>query len=123
MSIETTCPICSAEYDLRHDGCPACTIMVEMRSKLQPHKTWSEPGYLPFEMHGEQFAVTRNVAALDSPIRWRVSHVKTGAAIPSSDGETHAEAKANGIASLTKVGPEKFQQALSRLREHIACSG
>jgi len=122
MSVETVCKKCGEEYDMRHGACPVCQppVTVKMRSAHYPFNTWDEAGWLPFEMHGEQFAVTRIPCALDSPIRWRVSHVATGVALPSTASETQEEAKTKGIDALTNAGPEKFKTALDRVRETIA---
>jgi hypothetical protein len=92
-----------------------------MRSAHPPYKTWKELGHGPFEIHGEQFAVTRNVGALDSPMKWRVSHVATGVAIPQTEGETMEIARDAGVGVLSQVGPEKFHAALARARRLIAC--
>lgn len=101
--------------------CDPADILVEMRSGREPHKTWRELGHLPFEMHGEKFAVTRNVAALNKHQAWRVSHVATGAAIPHSIGATKEEARDAGMKSVVDIGDEKFHAALGRLRNIIAC--
>lgn len=95
-------------------------VVIEMRSAHPPYKTWREIGHLPFEFYGERFAVTRNVNALDSPYKFRVSHIATGIAIPQSDGETKIEAKAAGLAALAKVSEKKFKAALAKARVAIA---
>lgn len=120
MSIGTLCPNCGEEYDLRRKCCPVCTINVEMRSAHPPHKTWSEPGYLPFEMFGERFAVTRHPSNLDGPEPWRVSHVATGVAIPNTGAKSHTEARDLARLFLGDVGEKKFKDGLARLRAHLS---
>jgi ribosomal protein L37E len=121
MSIETVCKKCGEEYDVRHGACPVCEppITVKMRTAHYPFNTWDEAGWLPFEMHGERFAVTRIPCALDSPIRWRVSHVGTGVALPDTDSARQEEAKAKAIEVLTKQGAEKLKAALDLARRII----
>lgn len=121
MSIETVCPQCGAEYDTRHDRCPACTVHVECREKTPPYKTWAAVGYLPFEMYGERFAVTRNPAAtVANAPAWRVSHVETGTAVPKSDAETPQKAKEYGEKKLQEAGKIRFLEALQRIKDLIA---
>ncbi len=97
-------------------------VKVEMRSAHPPYNTWQEDGYGPFELHGETFAVTRNVGALDSPLKWRVSHVATGIAIPRTAAETKEKARAEAITVLGEIGPKKFHAALAKARTLIACA-
>ena len=97
------------------------TVEVQCREKTPPYKTWTTIGYLPFEMYGEQFAVTRNPAApLAGDLAWRVSHVETGAAVPKSDAETPEEAKERGEKILQEVGKNRFLEALQRIKDLIA---
>lgn len=97
-------------------------VKVEMRSAYPPYETWQEDGYGPFELHGETFAVTRNVGALDSPLKWRVSHVATGIAIPRTAAETKEKAHAEALTVLEEIGPKKFHAALAKARTLIACA-
>jgi hypothetical protein len=96
------------------------TIMVSVRSARPPYDTWKEEGYDPFEVHGEQFAITRNIGALDSPNRWRVSHVNLGCALPNTSAPTKAEAKDAAIAVLNHIGPDKLSEALATARQIIS---
>ena len=98
------------------------SVIVEMRSAHPPYKTWQEEGYGPFVIHGETFAVTRNVGAFDSPLKWRVSHVATGIAIPHTAAETKVQARDAALNVLGGIGPEKFHAALAKARELIACA-
>ncbi len=100
--------------------CNPADVLVAMRRASPPYDTWPELGHLPFDMHGEQFAVTRVPCALDDPRKWRVSHVSTGVAIPSSAHETKEGAKTKGIDALTNAGPEKFKAAIARVKATIA---
>jgi hypothetical protein len=100
--------------------CDPNDVIVEMRNARPPYRTWRELGHGPFEIHGEQFAVTRNVGALDSPLKWRVSHVATGIAIPSTEAESKTAARDAGLGVLSAVGPEKFHAALTLARDMIA---
>lgn len=119
MSIETTCKDCGAEYDMRHDSCPACTVEVNLRSLRPPYETWMAVGYLPFEMYAERFAVTRIPCGFDDN-EWRVSHVRTGAAVPKTDAETKEGALDKAKRVLAEVGAEKFRAAMAKLEALIA---
>jgi hypothetical protein len=120
MSIETICKNCAAEYDLRHGDCPACTIEINVRSAHPPYDTWPATGHLPFEMHGERFAVTRIPCALNDAQQWRVSHVETGVALPRTQGSTKEEALANAKAVLAQGGQEKLKASLTQVRALFA---
>jgi len=120
MSIEIICKDCGAEYDIRHGDCPACTIEMNVRSAHAPYDTWPATGHLPFEMHGERFAVTRIPYALNDAQQWRVSHVDTGVALPRTMGATKEEARDAAKAVLAVVGAEKLQAGLATARALFA---
>lgn len=89
---------------------------MNVRSAFPPYDTWPATGHLPFEMHGERFAVTRIPCALTDTHQWRVSHVETGAACPRTNGATMEEALANGKATLAEVGPDRLKASIAKVR-------
>lgn len=101
--------------------CDPANVIVEMRSSEPPFKTWRELGYLPFEMFGEKFAVTRNAASgLVGELKWRVSHVATGVAVPRTGSDSKKYSAKAARDELEFVGEEKFKAALARVRATIA---
>lgn len=91
-------------------------IEMNVRSAHPPYDTWPATGHMPFEIHGERFAVTRIPCTLNDAQQWRVSHVETGAACPRTIGATIEEALANGKATLAEVGPDKLKASLAKVR-------
>ena len=120
MSIETTCKKCGEEYDLRHGECPVCTVTIEMRSSRPPYDTREVKGYLPFEVHGERFAVTRIPCALTDEKQWRATHIETGAGVPGSDCAKMEDVPALLRTMAAKSNPEKLRAAVAKCREIIA---
>lgn len=119
MSIETTCSNCGAEYDIRHGDCPACTVRIQMRSARPPYDTWTDVGHLPFEVHGEKFAVTR-ISMTMRHSHWRATHIATGVGVPGSECVEMKDVPAQTKALLKQIGPAKLQDALKRARAHFA---
>lgn len=102
--------------------CDPADVIVEMRSAHPPFKTWRELGHMPFEVFGEQFAVTRNTAArLAGSLKWKVTHVATGIAVPRTGSDSQKDAVQEARSMLEFIGEKQFKAALSRAREAIAC--
>lgn len=102
--------------------CDPAHVIVEVRTREHPGKPFRELGYLPFEMFGEQFAVTRNLAGgLSGALKWRVSHVATGTALPRTGSDSQEVAVKNARNELEFIGEKKFKAALAKVREFIAC--
>ena len=87
-------------------------IELAVRTADFPYAKWPATGHLPFEVHGERFAVTANPSALAAEQEWRVSHVGTGMAVPRAKGATMEQAREKAIAVLTEVGPERLRRAI-----------
>ena len=92
-------------------------VEIYMRESTTPYNIWKGFGYMPFEVHGQKFAVTMNRSTLEQSRTWRVTHIKTGAAVPGTEGATIAQAKANGMSILLSKGPEKLKEALEKVAE------
>lgn len=122
MSIETTCPNCFEEYDMRHGECPACSIQMNVRGSIPPYNTWPATGHWPFEMDGERYAVTTNPAALGEWEKWRVSHVETGTSVPGSAAATKEQAIKKAKDAMANAGPEKVKRAIEYVRMLISRS-
>lgn len=95
-------------------------LKIKMRSARPPYDTWEVDGYLPFEVHGERFAVTRIPCALNDDLQWRATHIETGTAVQAT-----ACAKMEGVPPLlqelaAKSNPEKLRQGLAKVRAIIA---
>ena len=123
MSIEVKCTNCGAEYDLRHEGCPACTITLRLRRDFPPYETWEAKGHIPFEVHGENFAVTRINYTLRATVRWRATHVATGAAVPGTECYFMDEVPARARKVLGLIGREKLQESLAKAAALLARDG
>lgn len=91
-------------------------ISINVRAAQPPYDTYPATGHLPFEMHGERFAITIIPNPLNDFQKWRVTHIDTGAAIPGVFEATIELARERGMAHLTEVGPEKLKAALARVR-------
>jgi len=96
------------------------TLKVRMRSSRPPYDTWEVDAYMPFEAHGERFAVTHIPLALDDENQFRATHIDTGAAVPGSDAATMEQVKVAAIAVLDRVGSAGLQTSLSKVREITA---
>lgn len=120
MTTKTLCRYCSTEYDCF--PCPACTVVVKLRTAGPPYVELYEMGYLAFEQYGERFAVTRIVGGLDRKHIWRVTHVATGTALPGTEALKKKRARANGLAVLAQTSEEKLKAEIERAKAVLAKS-
>lgn len=95
-------------------------VVVGIRTKQRPRIVQNVPGHLPFTVHGELFAVTRNPDRRYTLTKWRVSHVQTGAAVPLVYGRTKKEARTIAKAKLRTVAKAKLRAEVARVRAFIA---
>jgi hypothetical protein len=119
MSIETKCPNCGEEHDMRHDGCPVCTIDVQIRQAIYPYQLVKTRGYLPFEIFAEKFAAHESPAPINEFQKWRVTHLDTGAALPNCLAPTAKEAVERAKQQLVTLGSIKVKAAIEKIRKRI----
>ncbi len=97
-------------------GSPPLEIEMEVRSARPPYETWPATGHLPFEMHGELFAVTRIPCALRDEEQWRATHIETGVAVPRTGAATMEEVPEKTKTLLAEVGSEKLKASLAKVK-------
>lgn len=90
MSIDTTCPVCNAEYDTRHGECPNCVA----REYLPDHPIWLlfglSNGHAPTKRYVWWFDTKRDA------LRYRAHHYTYPNAAPLSKPVRFEPSKGRG---------------------------
>lgn len=94
---------------------PCSPLSVFILDGNPPYAKTETLGYLPFEVFGEQFAVTRiPLPSLEGEPEWRATHIATGAGVPQTDCVHQRQVPSRTRHILERHGEAKFKAAIAK---------